>query len=138
MKKQSPLSVALITTLITIIVCLIGGYFVLDNSLPKSIGDTVVEKIEIDGEPIVETGKTPITRTVTYVYLGACSKLYSSEDATTSCGIFFDTFESSQLAELIDSNAFPYKQEYVALTSSSNPARYMIKLENGTIYWVEP
>lgn len=145
MKKNSPLRVCIITALITAIICLAAGYFVLGNNQPHSIGDIVTEEVEVGGETTIATGETSeanndstVTRTVTYVYLGACSKLYSSEDATSSCGIFLDTFENVELAELIDSAGFPYKQEYVAVTSSTNPVRYMIKTVSGETFWVEP
>ena len=142
--KKSPLSIALISALITTIICTIIGAIVVFNVQPNSVGDTVTERIEIGGETTDATGDgeatdtTTVTRTVTFVYLGASSKLYKSEDATSSCGIFLDTFENVELAELIDSAGFPYKQEYVAVTSSADPVRYMIKTVSGETFWVEP
>ena len=143
--KNSPLRVMLITALVTTIICLVVGYFVLESHQPHSIGDIVAETVEIGGETTNATGETneanndiADTRTATYVYLGACSKLYKTEDTTSSCGIFLDTFENVELAELIDSAGFPYKQEYVAVTSSTNPVRYMIKTVSGETFWVEP
>lgn len=144
-KKASPLSVALVSALITAIICLSIGLSLVESNQPHSVGDIVTEKVEVDAETTIATGETSEanngttnTRTATFVYLGACSKLYKSENATVSCGIFLDTFENIKLAELIDSAGFPYKQEYVAVTSSSNPVRYMIKTVSGSTYWVEP
>lgn len=143
--KNSPLRVCLITALITAMICLTVSFGVQESNKPNAIGDIVTEEVEIGAETTIVTIETSeantntnVTRTATFVYLGACSKLYSSEDATYSCGIFLDTFANIELAELIDSSSFPYKQEYVAVTSSTNPVRYLIKTDSGSTYWVEP
>lgn len=139
MKRLSPLRVALITIFVTVIgcVCIVSIFW----PSATTIGDTVTEKVSsaimADGDDGSSTYGTT-TSTATFVYLGACSKLYTTEDAVSPVGIFLDTFEKDKLAEWIDSAGFPYKQQYFATTSSSEPMRYLIRTASGSTFWVEP
>ena len=106
MKKK--ITTVFITFIITAIICSIAAFIVVTEVYqPNYIGQTGTETIEVTDANGSVTGKN-IT---SYVFLGANSKLYEDEDATTSYGIFLDTFEDGELAELIDNNQFPYQQE---------------------------
>lgn len=121
--------------IIVAIALIVVAVFAINKLLPANrIGSTTVVDVK-------SSDGTETTRTC--VYVGATSKLYTDNSSTESVGVFLDIFDDvknpgEDLAKLIDNNGFPYAVEYVAKTSSVDPARFLIKLSDGTTYWVEP
>lgn len=125
MKKKNNLAfIIFVTVIVTMAACFTLQYL-------QSKNDHII------GETVSETGTDGLHHT--YVYLGASSKTYETECSPNKMGIFLETFEDvSDLAEFIDGNSFPYKAEYFATTSATDPVRYMLKTDTGSTFWVEP
>ena len=121
--------------IIVVIALIVAAVFAINKLLPAHrIGSTT--NVSVQSSDGIETTRT-------CVYVGATSKLYTDDSSSESVGVFLDIFDDvknpgEDLAKLIDNNGFPYAVEYVAKTSSVNPARFLIKLSDGTTYWVEP
>ena len=106
-------------------------------ALSASILYSQYEERPVIGKCTTDVGLDALKHT--YVYLGASSKVFEAKDALTEQGLFVDLFtNSSELAELIDNEGFPYKAEYFAVTSAQEPTRYLITTTTGSDLWVEP
>ena len=91
------------------------------------------------GDTVSDTGEDGAVHN--FVYVGATTKLYVSDNSSESIGVFLDIFDdihsNEDLADLIDNSGFPYELEYQAVTVAT-PARYMIRTDSGSTYWIEP